>query len=112
MFGIGSNPILVKIDAWSRYVNAIPVKTKSTENIADSSMGFIDELGYLQTVEVARDNEPVVNAGMQQAMTLRNQVGLKMIDQRSKKLDKGRTSMAERAIQTLSAQSKTLIFMF
>ena len=85
------------------------MKTKQTKNIADSSMTFIGELGYLQTVEVAHDNEPVVNAGVQQAMTLRNQVGLKMIDQRSKNFDKVRTSMAERAIQTLRAQSKTLV---
>ena len=109
MFGIGSNPILVMIDSWSRYVKAIPMKTKSAKNVSDSLVNFIGELGYMQTVEVAHDNEPVVNSAVQQAKLVRNQVGLKLVDQKSKNIDKGRTSMAERAIQTLRAQSKTLV---
>ncbi len=60
-------------------------------------------------MEVAHDNEPVVNAAVQQAQLLRNQAGLKLIDQRAKNFDKGRTSVAERAIQTLRCQSKTPI---
>ena len=67
MFGIGSNPILVMIDSWSRYVKAIPMKTKSAKNVSASLVNFIGELGYMQTVEVAHDNEPVVNSATSQA---------------------------------------------
>ena len=109
MFSIGSNPILVMIDSWTRYVRTVPMKTKSAKNVCDSLTGFIGELGYMQTVTVSHDNEPVVNSAVQQAKLARNQIGLKLIDQQAKNFDKGRTSMAERAIQTLRAQAKTLI---
>ena len=58
MFGISGGPILIKVDVWSRYTKAIPMKTKSAKGIADSLMVF--ELGHLQAVEVAHDNESVV----------------------------------------------------
>ena len=109
MISIGSNPILVMVDSWTRYVRTVPMKTKSAKNICDSLNGFIGELGYMQTVTVAHDNEPVVNSAVQQAKLARNQIGLKLVDQQAKNFDKGRTSMAERAIQTLRAQAKTLI---
>ncbi len=61
MFGITGGPILIMVDVWSRYVKAIPMKTKSANGIAESLVTFIGELGHMQTVEVAHDNEPVVN---------------------------------------------------
>ena len=109
MFSIGSNPILVMVDSWTRYVRTVPMKTKSAKNVCDSLTGFIGELGYMQTVTVSHDNEPVVNSAVHQAKLARNQIGLKLFDQQAKNFDKGRTSMAERAIQTLRAQAKTLI---
>ena len=109
MFSIGSNPILVMIDCWTRYIRTVPMKTKSAKNVCDSLVGFIGEMGYMQTITVAHDNEPVVNSAVQQAKLVRNHVGLKLVDQQAKNFDKGRTAMAERSIQTLRAQSKTLI---
>ena len=111
MFGITGGPILIMVDVWTRFVKAIPMKAKSAKNIADSLVTFIGELGYLQAVEVkvAHDNEPVVNAGVEQAKYLRNKVGLRLIDQRSKNFHKGRTAFAERPIQTVRAQAKTVM---
>ena len=109
MFGISGGPNLIMIDVWSRYIRAIPMKTKSAKGIADSLMTFIGELGHLQAVEVAHDNEPVVNAGVEQARVVRNKVGLRLIDQTSKNFHKGRTAIAERSIQTVRAQAKTLM---
>ncbi len=109
MFGISGGPILIMVDVWSRYIKAIPMKTKSAKGIADSLVTFIDELGHLQRVEVAHDNEPVVNAGVEQAKILRNKVGLRLIDPKSKNFHKGRTAIAERSIQTVRAQAKTIM---
>ena len=36
------------------------MKTKSAKNVCDSLVGFIGEMGYMQTITVAHDNEPVV----------------------------------------------------
>ena len=109
MFGISGSPILIMVDVWTRFVKAIPMKTKSAKNIADSLLTFIGELGYLQAVEVAHDNEPVLNAGVEQTKYLRNKVGLRLLDQRSKNFHKGRTAIAERCIQTVRAQAKTIM---
>ena len=109
MYGVDSNPILLLIDAWTRYVRAVPMKSKSSKNIAEILASFIGELGYVETVEIAHDNEPTINAAVYQTRLMRNQSGLKLVDQRSKNFDKGRTSMAERAIQTVRCQSKTLV---
>ena len=85
------------------------MKTKSAKGIADSLVTFIGELGHVQTVEVAHDNEPVVSASVEQAKMLRNKVGLPLIDQKSKNFHKGRTAIAERSIQTVRAQAKTIM---
>ncbi len=55
------------------------------------------------------DNENVLVAGVNQAKALRNKVGASMIPQFGKNYSKGRTAMAERAIQTVRNQAKTLI---
>ena len=112
MHGVDSNPILLLIDSWTRYVRAVPMKSKTAKNMSESLSAFIGELGYIETIEVAHDNEPTINAAVQQTQLLRNQSGLKLVDQRAKNFDKGRTSMAERAIQTVRGQSKTLVHAF
>ena len=109
MYGVDSNPILLLIDSWTRYVRAVPMKSKSSKNISEILSSFIGELGYVETIEIAHDNEPTINAAVYQTRLMRNQSGLKLVDQRSKNFDKGRTSMAERAIQTGRCQSKTLV---
>ena len=77
MFGITGGPILVVVDVWTRFVKATPMKTKSSKGIADSLVTFIGKLGYLQ-VEVAHDNEAVVNAGVEQAKYLRNKARVEL----------------------------------
>ena len=109
MFGITGGPILIMVDVLSRYVKAIPMKTKSAKGIAESLVTFIGELGHMQTVEVAHDNAPVVNAGVEQAKVLRNKVGLLLVDQKPKNFHKGRTAIAERSIQTVRSQAKTIM---
>lgn len=91
MYGVDSNPILLLIDSWTRYVRAVPMKSKSAKNISESLSAFIGELGYIETIEVAHDNEPTINAAVQQTQLLRNQSGLKLVDQPAKNFDKGRT---------------------
>ncbi len=108
-FGITGGPILIMVDVWSRYVKAIPMKMKSVKGIAESLVTFIGELGHMQTVEVAHDNEPVVNAGVEQAKVLRNKIRLLLTDQKSKNFHKGRAAIAERSIQTLRSQAKTIM---
>ena len=100
---------MIVVDVWSRYIKAIPMKTISAKGIADSLVTFIGELGHLQTVEVAHDNEPAMNAGVEHAKMLRNKVGLRLSDQKSKNFHKGRTAIAERSIQTVRAQAKTIM---
>ena len=109
MFGVTGGPILVMVDVWSRYVKSIPMKTKSAKNISESLVTFIGELGHMQAVEVAHDNEPVVNAAVEQARVLRNKIGLLLIDQKSRNFHKGRTAIAERSIQTIRSQAKTIM---
>ena len=94
------------VDVWSRYIKAIPMKTKSAKGSADSLVTFIGELGPLQTVEVAHDNEPVVNAGVEQAKMLRNKVGLRLIDQKSKNFHKGRTAIFREKYTNSSSASQ------
>lgn len=84
MYGVDSNPILLLIDSWTRYVRAVPTKWKTAKNISESLSAFIGELGYIETIEVAHDNEHTINAAVQQPQLLRNQSGLKLIDQRAK----------------------------
>ena len=64
--------------------------------------------GHYETVELAFDNEPVLAAG---AMTklIRSNNGLHAILQAGKFSDKSHTSLAERYIQTVRAQAKTII---
>ena len=65
--------------------------------------------GVFQRIEIVSDNEPVVVSGIKQAQILRAKSGLETIVQQSKAFDKGRTAVAERAIQTVRAQARTLV---
>ena len=90
-------------------MRTVPLKSKSSKvNISESLSALIGELGYMETIEIAHDNGPTINSAVQQTQLLRNQSRLKLLDQRAKNYDKGRTSMAERAVQTVRCQSKTL----
>ena len=81
---------------------------KSASVIATAIINFLGLFGYFQQVEVSCDNENVSVAGVNQAKVMRNKVGATLIPQFGKNYSKGRTAMAERAIQTVRNQGKTL----
>lgn len=66
-------------------------------------------LGYFRKVEIDSDNELVIVSGIKQAQMLRSRSGLETIGQQRKSLDKGRTAIAERTVQTVRAQPRTLV---
>ena len=108
-YGSGGSTNLLLIDMWTRYTQVLPLRMKSASIIATSIINFLGLLGYFQQVEVSCDNENVLVAGAKQAQILRNKVGATLIPQFGKDYSKGRTAMAERAIQTVRNQGKTLI---
>ena len=109
MFGPGGNSVLLLIDTWTRYVCTAPMKNKSAKTVADAISEFLGVLGYFRKIEIVSDNEPVVISGIKQAQILRSKSRLETIAQQSKSFDKGRTAVAERAIQTVRAQGRTLV---
>ncbi len=109
MFAPSGNSVLLIIDTWTRYVFAAAMKTKSAKTVATSISEFLGILGYFRKIEIASDNEPVIVSGIKQAQILRAKSGLETIVQQSKSFDKGRTAVAERAIQTVRSQARTLV---
>ena len=111
MFAPSGNSVLLIIDTWTRYVNvfAAAMKTKSAKSVATSISEFLGILGYFRKIEIGSDNEPVIVSGIKQAQILRAKSGLETIVQQSKSFDKGRTAVAERAIQTVRSQARTLV---
>ena len=108
-YGSGGSIHLLLIDMWTRYTQIVPLRMKSASVIATAIINFLGLLGYFQQVEVSCDNENVLVAGVNQAKVMRNKVGATLIPQFGKNYSKGRTAMAERAIQTVRNQGKTLI---
>ena len=106
MFGPGGSAVLLLIDTWTRFVFTAQMKQKSA---TDAISEFLGVLGYFRKIEIVSDNEPVIISGIKQAQILRSKSGLETIVQQSKSFDKGRTAVAERAIQTVRAQGRTLV---
>ena len=98
-----------ELDTLTRYTFAVSMRTKSAKSVADSVSEFVGMLDYFRKVEIVSDNEPVIVSGIKQAQMLRSRSGLETIVQLSKSFDKGRTAIAERTIQTVRAQSRTLV---
>ena len=109
MFGPGGSAVLLLIDTWTRFVFTAQMKQKSAKTVADAISEFLGVLGYFRKIEIVSDNEPVIISGIKQAQILRSKSGLETIVQQSKSFDKGRTAVAERAIQTVRAQGRTLV---
>ena len=108
-YGSGGSINLLLIDMWTRYTQVLPLKSKSAKVIATAIINFLWLLGYFGQVEVSCDNENVSVAGVNQAKALRNKVGATLVPQFGENYSKGRTAMAERAIQTVRNQAKTFI---
>ena len=104
---IGDVSVLVLVDVWTRYVEATPVK-KSTRSVSEAVLSFLGNLGHLEAVELVRDQEKVLMSGLEMAKLTRDKMGLTTILSTGKAFQKGRTAIAERAIQTVRCQHKTL----
>ncbi len=109
MFGPSGRSVLLLIDTWTRFIFTASMKSKSAKTISDAISEFLGVLGYFRKVEIVSDNEPVIVSGIKQAQILRAKSGLETIVQQSKSFDKGRTAVAERAIQSVRAQARTLV---
>ena len=108
-FQTASNSLLLCVDVWSKFLQVQPLKNKNQGVIGEAIAEFLATLGHYETVELAYDSEPVLAAGARMAKLIRSNNGLHTILQAGKFYDKARTSLAERCIQTVRAQAKTII---
>ena len=108
-FQTASNSLLLRVDVWSKFLQVQPLKNKNQGVIGEAIAEFMATLGHYETVELAYDSEPVLAAGARMAKLIRSNNGLHTILQAGKFYDKARTSLAERCIQTVRAQAKTVI---
>ena len=108
-FGMGSACILLLVDTWTKFVEAKPLKTKNQTTIGEAISSFLGMLGYSDEVEIAFDQEPVLAAGARVAKAIRSNNGCQTLLQPGKPYDKSRTALAERSVQTVRGQQKTLM---
>ena len=107
--GAHSNNCLLMVDAWTKYIQVESFKSKNQGVIGEAIANYLGVLGYFDKVEIAYDTKPVLAAGVKMASTIRANNGIVTILQPGKFYDKARTALAERSIQTVRNQSKTLI---
>ena len=70
---------------------------------------FIASLGHVGTAEIVVDNENVLVAGMVFCRNTRLMMGMQTITTTNKHYDEGRTSVAERMVQSIRNLQKTLV---
>ena len=104
----GGVAVLVLVDMWTRYTEAIPLK-KTTRNVADAVLSFLGRVGQVEKVELVCDQEKVLLAGLELAKETRTRMGLATTLDMNKAFDKSKTAAAERYIQTIRNQAKALI---
>ena len=105
----GNLNVLIMVDAWTKFIAVEPSRNKLQSVVGGAVARFLGELGYYDQVELAFDNEPVLAAGMRSAQTIRAAQGLPTVLQPGQLYGNGRTSLAERSIQTVRAQGKCLM---
>ena len=104
---VGGVDVLIMVDVWTRFTDAVPIK-KTTRTVADALMQFMGVLGYGEKIEIVCDQERVLVAGMELVRATRTRLGLETLLTISKAYDKSRTAIAERHVQTVRNQQKTL----
>ena len=104
-----SKYVLLMVDTWTRYVHAEPLKVRNKKSVGEALARFIGSLGHVGTVEIAVDNENVLVAGMEFCRNTRLMMGMQTITTTNKHYDKGRTSVAERMVQSIRNLQKTLV---
>ncbi|CAK8995861.1 Retrovirus-related Pol polyprotein from transposon TNT 1-94 [Includes: Protease [Durusdinium trenchii] len=103
------NCLLLCVDTWSKFLYIKPLKNKIAGVIGEAIAEFLADLGHFETVELSYDNEPALAAGARMTKLIKSNNGLHTILQPGKFYEKARTALAERCIQTVRAQGKTLI---
>eukprot|EP00435_Cladocopium_sp_Y103_P025443 s995_g6.t1 len=101
--------VLLMVDNWTKYVAVEPLRNKNAGVVGAIIARYLSGLSHFDMVEVAFDNEPVLNAGVRMAQTIRANQGLPMVPQPGRMYSKERTSLAERSIHTVRAQQKCLV---
>eukprot|EP00435_Cladocopium_sp_Y103_P043647 s2238_g12.t1 len=101
--------VLLMVDEWTKYIGVEPLRNRNAGVIGAVLARFCSSLSLFDVLEVAFDNEPVLSAGVKMAQSIRAAQGLPLNPQPGKLYSKGRTSLAERSIQTVRSQAKCLI---
>ena len=109
MFGVNNNAVVLLVDVWTRFCYAVPMRRKSGAAMAEAIVAFLGLLGHFDKMQIICDNEPLLRRGVEQAKLIREKSKLETTSQFNKAFDKGRTAIAERTIQTVRNQAKTLI---
>lgn len=107
-----NNAVVLLVDVWTRFCHAVPMRRKSGAAVAEAIVAFLGLLGYFEKVEIVCDNdenEPLSRRGVEQAKVIREKSKLETTSQFNKAYDKGRSAIAERTIQTVRNQAKTLL---
>ena len=100
---------LLMVDVWSRYVSVMPLKPRNTQTVGNALVKFLNEVGRVEKMELAGDNEPVLAAGMRFCQRTRQTLGMETILTWNRTYEKTRTSIAERSVQTVRGLQKTLL---
>ena len=66
MFGVHNNAVVLLVDVWTRFCQAVPMRRKSGAAVAKAIVAFLGLLGYFEKVEVVCDNEPLLRRGIKQ----------------------------------------------
>ena len=100
---------LLMVDVWSRYVSVMPLKPRNTQTVGNALVKFLNDVGRVEKMELAGDNEPVLAAGMRFCQRTRQTLGMETILTWNRTYEKTRTSIAERFVQTVRGLQKTLL---
>ena len=105
MFGVNHNAVVLLVDVWTRFCQAVPMRRKSGAAVAEAIAAFLRLLGYFEKVEIVCDKEPLLSRGVEHEKVIREKSKLETTSQCNKAFYKGRTAIAERTIQTVRNHS-------
>ena len=75
----GAVVALLMVDVWSRCVSAMPLKPRNAQTVGNALVGFFNEVGRVEKMELAGDNEPVLVAGIRFCQRTRQTLGMETI---------------------------------
>ena len=107
--GPSSKSILLMVDAWTRFVGVEVLESKSARAIGECISRFVGVLAYMEPIELASDNEPVLAAGLEICKSTRAKMDMATDLAFNPNYEKKRTAIAERMAQTIRNLSKTIM---